>query len=204
MKSRNIKIKTISTALLVVIFALAITSCQKSDYTSIAADNAAVEAKIKAPDVPAIIAVPAGNKVLWRAFATGTQIYKVTQSTTDPTVYLWSFVAPSATLYSNSGLTNAIGLHYIGPTWSCTTGPDAGKFVIGVKLQGITQDVTAVPWLLLQSVPNSDPNYFTRITYIQRINTTGGLAPTTGADAAHLGEQVEIPYTATYYFYGAN
>ncbi len=204
MKSRIIKIKTISTALLIAIFALAITSCQKSDYISIPADNPTVEAKLSTPVVPAIIAVPDGNKVLWRAFATGTQIYKVTQSTTDSNVYLWSFVAPSATLYSNSALTNEIGLHYLGPTWSATTGPDAGKFVVGIKLQAITQDVTAVPWLLLQAAPSSDPNYFTKVTYIQRLYTTGGLAPTTGADAAHLGDEADIPYTATYYFYGAN
>jgi len=57
--------------------------------------------------------------------------------------------------------------------------------------------------LLLQAVASTDPNYYSQITYIQRVNTTGGLAPTTGADAAHLGVQESVPYTAEYYFYAA-
>ena len=39
------------------------------------------------------------------------------------------------------------------------------------------------------------------MTYIQRVNTSGGLAPT---DPGHVvGEQVKVPYAAQYYFYRA-
>ena len=44
---------------------------------------------------------------------------------------------------------------------------------------------------------------FAPTTYIQRVNTTGGLAPATGCDAEHIGAQAAIPYTADYYFYKA-
>jgi hypothetical protein len=39
---------------------------------------------------------------------------------------------------------------------------------------------------------------FSDVTYIQRVNTSGGKAPTyQGYD----GEEVSVPYTAEYYFY---
>lgn len=41
------------------------------------------------------------------------------------------------------------------------------------------------------------------VTYIQRLDTQGGLAPATGCDAAHEGATARIGYTATYYFYRA-
>jgi len=41
-------------------------------------------------------------------------------------------------------------------------------------------------------------------TYIQRLNTTGGSAPSTGcALSTDVGSQVLVPYTADYYFYKA-
>jgi hypothetical protein len=40
---------------------------------------------------------------------------------------------------------------------------------------------------------------FQRTTYIQRVNTTGGLAP---ADApTQVGQEARVPYTAEYFFY---
>jgi hypothetical protein len=38
-------------------------------------------------------------------------------------------------------------------------------------------------------------------TYIQRVNTKDGLAPT--APGASIGATAEVPYTAEYYFYRA-
>jgi hypothetical protein len=38
-----------------------------------------------------------------------------------------------------------------------------------------------------------------RVVCIQRVNTSGGLAPST--PPAQLGEEVRIPYTAEYFFY---
>jgi len=38
-----------------------------------------------------------------------------------------------------------------------------------------------------------------QVTYIQRVNTTGGLAPS--EPGLLEGETKEVPYTAEYYFY---
>ena len=44
-----------------------------------------------------------------------------------------------------------------------------------------------------------------RTTFIQRVNTFGGLAPSTGCDTpTELGKKAFIPYTADYVFYKKN
>ena len=95
-----------------------------------------------------------------------------------------------------------MGIHYAGPTWEVTKGQYSGNKVAGTKLQTVTEDITAVPWLLLQAV-DSLSTVGNKITYIQRLCTEGGLAPTTGADAEHLGQLDSIPYAASYLFYVA-
>lgn len=202
MKSAINKIIGILPAIAVV--AAVFTGCQKPELVpSIAgATNTATEKVISAPDVPEEIAVPAGNKVLWHCYATGVQIYQATESTTAPGQYVWTFVAPSATLYEKPNYTKEVGIHYAGPTWEATIGPKKNLFVVGTKISSVTEDATAVPWLLLQAVPGTDPGYFLKITFIQRLYTTGGLAPATAPTADQLGMQVNIPYTAEYYFFG--
>jgi len=42
----------------------------------------------------------------------------------------------------------------------------------------------------------------TKTTFIQRLNTTGGLAPSTGCTSpADIGHLAFVPYTADYFFY---
>ncbi|HJZ80880.1 MAG TPA: DUF3455 domain-containing protein, partial [Pyrinomonadaceae bacterium] len=71
--------------------------------------------------------------------------------------------------------------------------------VVGTRLFGCSPDTTAIPWLLLEAVSTSGPGIFSRVTYIQRLNTTGGLAP--GVPGLIAGETAEVPYTAQYFFY---
>jgi hypothetical protein len=40
------------------------------------------------------------------------------------------------------------------------------------------------------------------VTYIQRVNTVGGKAPTVSGGVA--GEMARVPYTAEYFFYKAD
>jgi hypothetical protein len=55
--------------------------------------------------------------------------------------------------------------------------------------------------LKLVSTETNGPGIFNRVTYIQRVNTTGGLPP--GMPGSLHGEIKEVPYTAEYYFYRA-
>src|SRR5207237_4044105 len=127
-------------------------------------------------------------------------IYQVKRSATNPDVFSWVNIAPSATLYINPNFTNSVINHFAGPSWQFIKGPEKGEKVVATKLQGITRDATAIQWLLLKAVDSlSSPN--NKITFIQRICTVGGLGPTTGADEAHLVALDCVPYTASYLLY---
>jgi Protein of unknown function (DUF3455) len=63
----------------------------------------------------------------------------------------------------------------------------------------------AIPWLLLQIVgaePGpTDGQRLTRTKFIQRLNTSGGIAPSIGC--TEVGQRAFVPYTADYVFYKA-
>jgi Protein of unknown function (DUF3455) len=138
------------------------------------------------------IRVPEGNKLSHRVYALGVQVYRWNGTA-------WAFVAPEATLFANANYNGEVGTHYVGPTWES----NSGSKVVAARVPGTgcTPDSTAIPWLLLQKVSTEGPGIFHRVTYIQRVNTTGGIAPT--APGSVVGEESEVPYTAEYYFYRA-
>lgn len=151
-------------------------------------------------EIPAILAVPEGNKLAFRTYATGVQIYEVKRNVNDPNVFEWVNTAPSAGLYVNPNYNNQVGTHYGGPTWEFTQGPFKDEYVVAKKLEGVIVDPTAVPWLLLKTRENlSSPGNI--VTYIQRVCTTGGLPPAIIPNESNLGQVEEVPYTATYLFY---
>lgn len=132
--------------------------------------------------------VPEGNKLHSQVFADGVQIYKWNGTS-------WVFVEPAATLFANAGYDGKVGKHYVGPTWES----NSGSKVVGARLYGCSPDTDSIPWLLLETVSTSGPGIYSPVTYIQRVNTKGGLAPT--APGSYIGETVQVPYTAEYYFY---
>jgi hypothetical protein len=64
----------------------------------------------------------------------------------------------------------------------------------------------AIPWLKLQvvgaQVGPTGGRKLMATTYIQRLNTSGGVAPSTGCAAStDVGKKTLVPYTADYFFY---
>ena len=141
----------------------------------------------RAPEVPAVLHVPDGNKVHFHTYAEGVQIYSWNGSS-------WVFVAPEAVLFDADG--NVVGLHYVGPTWES----DSGSKVVGVRIaSAASPNANSIPLLLLQAQTTEGPGIFERTTYIQRVNTVGGLAPSTPGTV--VGEEARVFYTAEYFFY---
>ena len=146
-----------------------------------------------APDVPDGIAVEEGHKPFLIGHAVGVQIYRCNGVS-------WGLVAPRANLYGNNG--RLIATHSAGPRWQAKDGSrvDARR----IK-DPVTVDPTAIPWLLLEPTSvtaGADGNRLGGTTFIQRINTSGGLAPggsTCNSDTA--GAETEVPYTADYVFW---
>ncbi|HSL55151.1 MAG TPA: DUF3455 domain-containing protein [Pyrinomonadaceae bacterium] len=146
------------------------------------------------PEVCSSIRAPEGNKLLLHVYAKGVQIYKwnlITQK--------WDLFAPQAGLFAEENYFGEVGSHYGGPTWESKSGSKVeGRRVLGT---GCTPDPTAVAWILLSKHRTEGAGIFSKVTYIQRVNTVGGLAP---AEPGLVdGETKEIPYTAEYYFYKA-
>ena len=148
----------------------------------------------RSPDLPSplcdSVQVPPGNRLAFRVYALGVQVYRWNGTT-------WGFVEPVATLFASARFNGEVGTHYVGPTWES----NSGSKVVAARVTGCAPDSTAIPWLLLQKVSTEGPGIFSSVTYIQRVNTTGGLAPT--APGTVIGEVKEVPYTAEYYFYRA-
>ncbi len=76
---------------------------------------------------------------------------------------------------------------------------------MGRRVDGVTVDPTAIPWLLIEATATSRGDHgarLTRTTYIQRTATVGGLPPAaTDCHAGTAGTSVEVPYTADYHFW---
>src|SRR5436309_3670488 len=122
-----------------------------------------------APGLPAgcgQIAVQNGNELVFHAYAIGFQIYTWNGTS-------WGTSVPAAVLYGDAGYHGQVAIHFVGPTWESIS----GSKVVGSKIQSCTPDASAIPWLLLKAVSTSGPGVFNGVTYVQRLNTVGGKAP---------------------------
>jgi hypothetical protein len=142
----------------------------------------------RAPEVPDGIAVPAGNKVHFHGFGVGVQIYTWNGTS-------WGAAVPEAVLFAGNGV---VAIHFAGPTWESNSG---SQVVGALPPRFVTVDTNAIPWLLLEAVEDGThgPGIFANTTYIHRVNTTGGKAPS--ADGTFVGQVARVPYTADYFFY---
>jgi Protein of unknown function (DUF3455) len=150
------------------------------------------------PTVPGEIAVRGAHKPFLLGHAVGVQIYTCIAA---PDGFAWSSATPRAELYDDHG--TSIISHFGGPSWRAKD----GSTVVASRVDAVTVDPTAIPWLLLASKSSTagpDGDRLAGTTYIQRIATTGGLTPAAAeCNAATAGAAREVPYTADYLFWKA-
>jgi hypothetical protein len=150
-----------------------------------------------APTVPAEIVVPEGNKLTFMALAKGVQIYACAAGTGGASA--WTLRTPRADLLDDAGL--QLGSHYGGVDKGMPPGPDwehkDGSRVHGAKPADVA-NAGSIPLLRLEATGRSGQGELSKVSFIQRLDTTGGVAP---AGACTAGQTTEVPYTATYYFY---
>jgi hypothetical protein len=169
--------------------------------TTPAASKPAAAAAAAAPTLPCPSNVPAAldppaQATLALAFAaTGTQDY-VCSAGKDRAAPSWTLEGPHALLTVGH---EVLGIHYAGPIWQALD----GSLVKGAKLAAAdAPKPKSAAWLLMSATPSGE-GAFGAITHIQRLETSGGAAPATGCDAAHVGAKVLVPYKTNYYFYRA-
>jgi hypothetical protein len=169
--------------------------------------------------VPYNIQVPDGHTAFLRTQATGTQNYTCMPG---PTGYSWRFSGPQATLFITLKLLGRefrqqVTTHYLSPnpaengmprpTWQSSLDTSA---VWGSAIASSTDPSYvaqgAIPWLLVQVVGRqagpTGGDALTVTTYIQRINTSGGIAPSLAcSETSNAGVTAFVPYTTDYVFF---
>jgi hypothetical protein len=150
------------------------------------------------PAVPDTLRVPDAATLVARYHAVGTQIYTCLPDPNAPSDAgvrdIWTFKAPSATLYNSHCCVAAT--HFAGPTWQSVD----GSSVVGAKVAAAASpNADSIPILLLSAKSNTGSGIFSNVTYIQRLDTEGGLAPNGPCDTE--GAELQVPYEANYYFY---
>jgi hypothetical protein len=199
--------KNVCASLIIASFALVIISCHKenNDRLNTANDVGSINTNATIPEtcsaIPDSLQPPAGNKFFLQTYAQGVQIYQVQRNPANPSELVWVNIAPLASLYAKPNFVDLLINHFAGPSWQFVKGPFKDEKVVAKKVKGSTQDPTAIQWLLLQAVDSlSTPH--NPVSFVQRICTHGGLAPTTSP--TFVGQLDSIPYTASYLFYTRN
>lgn len=154
------------------------------------------DSALGAETLPATIRVPSGASPLAHFHAVGSQVYICSASAHGAPA--WTLKAPDAKLFDAKG--RKVGTHSDGPTWTSND----GSTVRGRKIaQADAPQADAIPWLLLQATAREGNGVFSKVEFIQRVNTTRGKAPASSCDAASVGVEARADYSADYYFYGA-
>ncbi len=144
--------------------------------------------------IPEQIKVPAGYSPVLTVHAKGDQIY---QCSVNKGEYAWETQAPDAKLFDAQG--KIVGNHTAGPLWEYKE----GSRVVGRVVKKIDMAPgSSISWLLVEVVSHKGDGLFSNVSFINRINTHGGLPPSSGCNANHLGSEKRVAYTADYVFYG--
>jgi len=177
---------------------------------AIAVPHAAHAQTVTPPSVPAGLEVPAPNEAFLLGRGVGTQNY-VCQPSGPLGRVAWTLFTPQATLFDDQG--EQLTTHFFSPnpveggivraTWE-----DSGdtSTVWARAIASATVKSNAIAWVLLEVVGTktgpTGGDTFSKTTFIQRVNTEGGLAPATGCDTLpDVGGKQFVPYTADYFFY---
>ena len=166
--------------------AIALSACASAPMM-MKVDNAAL---------PEPVRVPAGQKVMMSTTGVGEITYECREKKDMAGAHEWAFVGPVATLYS--GDKKAVGKYYAGPTWEAND----GSKVTGKQLAVSPATPGNIPLQLVKTDPAMGAGAMTGVSYIQRLNTKGGVAPAMACDAMSKGKRQQVAYEADYVFYG--
>jgi len=166
------------------------------------------------PPVPEDIQVEPPHQSFLVGHAIGTQNYVCLPSRSIGQV-AWALFTPQATLFDDA--LQQLTTHFFGPN------PAEGGVVraawehsgdtstVWAKIVGSSTDsafvsANAIPWLKVEVVgAQAGPtggNTLAGTTFIQRVNTAGGVAPSTGCRLpTDIGNKAFMPYTADYFFF---
>ena len=158
--------------------------------------------------IPRSLRRGAGVTALAVAFTLASSAVSHAQTVTPPSVPADLEVLPPNQAF-------LVGHAFGSQNYECQPSASLGRvawtlFTPQAKATGMaTVDPTAIAWVRLEVVGArrgpTGGDELSESTYVQRVNTQGGLAPTTGCDLLNdVGRRAFVPYTADYFFYRAN
>jgi len=148
--------------------------------------------------LPAAVQVPAGNKVSMETVGVGDITYECRAKTGAAGQYEWVFVGPDAKLMDRSG--KQVGKYYGPPaTWEAMD----GSRLTAVQ-EAVAPHMTGnIPLQLVKGNPAMGSGAMQGVTYIQRVDTRGGVAPAAPCAAGNMSAKQIVKYQADYIFYKA-
>ena len=153
--------------------------------------------KVDNTALPEAVRVPMGQKVMMATTGVGEITYECREKKDMVGQHEWAFVGPMATLYGADR--KAVGKYYAGPTWEAGD----GSKVSGKQLAVAPASPGNIPLQWVKAEPAMGAGAMTGVSYIQRLNTKGGVAPSTPCDATTKGQRQQVAYEADYVFYGS-
>jgi len=133
-----------------------------------------------------------GSKLFLVTHATGVQKYTCQANGT------WLFTDPEATLFKTTGTPKEMGSHFLNfatgrPVWMLQD----GSSVEAARKAAQPAGAGNIALLLLETATTTGDR-LGATTYVQRLNTSGGVAP---AGTCTPGDRAAVPYTADYFFW---
>ncbi len=147
--------------------------------------------------LPEAVRVPAGQTARMSTSATGELTYECRAKKDMAGQHEWVFVGPVATLFGPNK--QVVGKYYAGPTWESND----GSKVTGKQVAVASNGPGNIPLQLVKAEPAMGMGAMQGVSFIQRLNTQGGVAPAAVCNAASLGQRQQVVYSADYVFYGS-
>lgn len=148
--------------------------------------------------LPAAVQVPAGHKVAMETVGVGRITYACRARPDGSSPFEWVFVGPDARLMDRSG--QQVGAYYGPPaTWESRD----GSRLTGAQVAIAPAAAGAIPLQLVKANPAMGTGAMQGVTYIQRVATQGGVAPSMPCTQGQLGQQQTVTYQADYIFWRA-
>jgi len=148
--------------------------------------------------LPQAVQVPAAHRVAMETVGTGSITYECRAKADASGAHEWFFVGPDARLADRGG--RLVGRYYGPPaTWESIDGSRVTATQVAVSPAGTGN----IPLQLVKANPAMGQGAMTGVTYIQRVATQGGVAPTTPCSASNLGARQVVQYQADYILYKA-
>ena len=148
--------------------------------------------------LPAAVQVPVGHKVAMETVGAGDITYQCSSKKDMAGQFEWVFVGPDAKLNDRSG--KQIGKYYGPPaTWESMD----GSKLTGAQVAVAPSSAGNIPLQLVKANPAMGSGAMMGVTYIQRVATSGGVAPAAACGASNAGNKQIVRYQADYIFYKA-